>query len=147
MAAFFPSELEWPYAAAGGIENRTYPWPDGQNPSSSFAIYGYCGSGGSLECLSKDIPNVGKAKDGLGKWGQLDLAGSMWEWVLDNHSDFFPQDPCVDCADVNDGTARVIRGGSWKEDTTALQSANRNSYDPPISAWQNVGIRCARLAL
>ncbi len=75
-----PTEAEWNYAAAGGDEQRPYPWGT-QDPDPTRAVFG-CPS----DTMSCPIPAVGSAPLGQGKWKQLDLAGSMAEWTLDYFS-------------------------------------------------------------
>lgn len=144
---FLPSEIEWQYAAAGGAENRMYPWT-GTQVDTDHALYGYCGNGVSSDCTVASILDVGSKSAGAGKWDQMDLAGSMWEWVLDTYSSIagFPaQDPCDDCATLDPAsTDRIIRGGSWYEDASYLTTDKRIYYDPPDTGWHNVGVRCAR---
>ncbi len=100
-----PTEAEWNYAAVGGNEQRAYPWGD-EAPSQELAVYG-CDTTMTV-C---PIPSVGsKSPAGDGKWGQADLAGSLFEWVLDYHADL--TETCNNCAALTDGGyGRGSRGG------------------------------------
>ncbi|MGK3986954.1 SUMF1/EgtB/PvdO family nonheme iron enzyme [Sorangium sp. So ce136] len=140
------TEAEWNYAAAGGNEQREYPW---SNPASSmtldgtYAVYDCTGDGSaSGTCAFSDTQPVGsRSPAGDGKWGQADLAGNMWEWVLDWYGDH-PM-PCNDCANMISGSRRVFRGGGWSYSTSYLLSSRRY-YGDPSNRDSYVGARCAR---
>jgi formylglycine-generating enzyme required for sulfatase activity len=150
---FLPSAAEWEYAAAGGSQQREYPWGSTEpGTNSQYAIYdGYYPDGGPpdaapgtpgpcidrLSCLAP----VGTATRGAGPWGQLDLAGSMWEWNIDWYAPYV--DPCTDCANVAAGSYRLTRGGSFIDATWTLHPASI-SYDPPANRHFYYGFRCAR---
>jgi formylglycine-generating enzyme len=139
---FLPTEMEWHFAAAAGTENRMYSWVGG-NLDIEHALYGACGKGVSEGCDLNNILEVGSKPAGAGKWGHLDLVGSVWEWILDSPSGQYPaQQPCNDCASLGVSGYRTIRGGSWPEDDSYMPVARRNE-DPADSVWYNVGIRCA----
>jgi len=86
------------------------------------------------------IAPVGTATLGAGLWGQLDLAGDMWEWNLDWYA---PYAECTDCANVSASTTRLIRGGYFGSQVSDLLppfrgrivGSNRNL---------NLGFRCSR---
>lgn len=140
---FLPSELDWQAAATGGNENRMYAWA-GTTLDADHALYGACDTGVSSKCDLSSILEVGSKPAGAGKWGHLDLIGSVWEWILDspNDSKLPVSQPCTDCASLGVSNYRSIRGGSWAEDAS-YQSSTRRVSDPSDSTWYNVGIRCA----
>src|SRR5206468_1762189 len=100
---FLPSEAEWNYAAAGGNEQRAYPW---LNPATSTAIdctrANYSPSPGNycyfLSAGHGSTNDVGsESRLGDGKYGQADLTGNVWEWTLDWWYDGSYPSTCNDC--------------------------------------------------
>jgi len=135
------TEAEWNYAAAGGSEQRVYPWsiPPASSPiDDSYLVY----CGGSCD----GTQNVGsKSPKGDGKWGHSDLAGNLWEWTLDWYRSPYVT-PCENCADLEESPTRVMRGGSFFDTFNAdsdFWSSNRNAYNP-LFHDRSVGARCAR---
>jgi sulfatase modifying factor 1 len=136
---FLPSEAEWEYAAAGGNQQRAYPW--------GSAAPGF---GGDFSGL---LP-VGTAPAGAGLWGQLDLAGEVWQWVLDTYTGY--SNPCVDCANVSISSSnQVYRGGGASNCDTiwpgvAVPSFRCDYGGPPpfgtirANNYGLVGVRCAQ---
>jgi formylglycine-generating enzyme required for sulfatase activity len=149
---FLPSDQEWKYAATGGSQQREYPWgAQAPGSSSQYAISGeypdqcYYPSGALAVCAGLvNIAPVGTATLGAGRWGQLDLAGLVNDWVLD----WAPVQPfgCVDCAQVTptqfgDEPMRVVRGSSFAQQAQPASWAN--SAAPTVRVPQ-FGFRCAR---
>jgi sulfatase modifying factor 1 len=137
-----PTEAEWEYAATGGDGGYPYPWGD-EAPSASLATYACNGDGDvSGPCSSQEITPVGSHPLGKGRYGQFDLAGSMWEWALDAYADYAPT--CDDCANLT-GSTRLWRGGSWYSQVTQISPRFRASRDAATLTVESryVGFRCA----
>ena len=130
-----PTELEWNYAAAGGSEQRTYPW--GAATADESLVLLDCQIDGPT-CIRR----TGSKPLGNGKWGHADLAGSMAEWTLDYHGEL--PSPCASCANLTDGGfGRELRGGDFSRSSTAVHTWSRlGSIPEGVQDYQ--GIRCAR---
>ncbi len=133
------TEAEWNYAAAGGNEQRYYPW---SSPASSTTIddtYAvYCGG-------SCSIRNVGsKSPKGDGKWGHADLAGNVWEWGLDGWATLSYPPDCDNCAKLAGTANRTIRGGCMGNPPSYLRAAYSDGNIPDFRTYAQGG-RCVRL--
>jgi formylglycine-generating enzyme required for sulfatase activity len=139
-----PSEAEWEYAAAGGAQNRLYPWGN-STPEVARANFGSSNNSPKIVVGSKLRTN---GTGGNGYFNHADLAGSMWEWVFDGYNGTYygttaAPVSCKNCVNVTNPTDRVFRGGGWSFDAIYLRGAFR-SYRPHTSRLNYVGFRCAR---
>jgi len=156
---FLPSEAEWKYAAAGGDEQRRYPWgTTAPGSKNEYAIYDCCYPSGQCSAASGrdtctglvNIATVGFASKGVGRYGQIDLVGNVWEWNVDRFANYV--NPCRDCAYLTGNTAnRVLPGAGFhtgaNQGSSLLYSYNRTSVSYNADTYRGdyaVGLRCAR---
>jgi formylglycine-generating enzyme required for sulfatase activity len=144
---FLPSAAEWEYAAVGGGQAREYPWGStAPGTTNQYAIYGcyYPDAGG--DCIDSPLAPVGTAELGAGRWGQLDLAGEVYEWVLDAYDwpDLPTSTPCMNCANCTSTLGKLQDGCSSGCTAQELASMTDGSGGPPTNRDGMIGFRCAR---
>ena len=146
-ATYLPTEAEWNFAASGGSAQRAYPWSmpsDDLTIDCSHANYEIDTPAGS-DCQS-GAGRVGiESPKGDGMWGHTDLAGNVWEWVLDWDASPYATSACTDCANLVPSTARNIRGGSFVYNAPYQRAATRKAL-PPNNTFADLGFRCAKSA-
>jgi sulfatase modifying factor 1 len=142
-----PTEAEWEFAAAGGEENRLFPWGSG-SPTAARATYGCLGVG-DASCTTEDLRIVGSARAaGHGRFFHNDLAGSLDEFVRDTYfADYtLPSASGTDvvavASDAN-GNQAQIRGGSYLSLGSSLRAAARRTALRNVGN-HTIGFRCAR---
>jgi len=118
-----PAEAQWELAARGG-EGRSYPWGE-DAPGSRLANYGY---------RVGDTSELPGYPDGATPEGALDMAGNVWEWVLDGYAPDYQPAP--------DLAIKVIRGGSFGSLAEDIAAYVRESEHQDATA-STIGFRCA----
>jgi formylglycine-generating enzyme required for sulfatase activity len=130
-----PTDAEWEYACRAGT---TTPFHYGAALSSQQAnVFGGAPYGGGDVGPTLSRPTtVGSYPPNA--FGLHDMHGNVWQWVKDCHVDNPPagKDP-----EVAEGTARVVRGGSWLNPPSSARAAQRHTRSEPQVSGNYLGFR------
>ncbi|MCY2979578.1 MAG: SUMF1/EgtB/PvdO family nonheme iron enzyme, partial [Planctomycetota bacterium] len=107
-----PKEYEWEYAAKAGTPwDQNYWWGDEFDETKCNAE----------RKVGHTTPPVAAHAN---PWGLQDMLGNVWEWCEDWYYAEYDRNH------VDEGSYRVLRGGSWIGSAGFCRSANRNRYIP-----------------
>ncbi|MDR4516607.1 MAG: formylglycine-generating enzyme family protein [Nitrosomonas sp.] len=146
-----PTEAEWEYAARANSNTTRFYKDDRQCDYANGAgletrsVTGYDFT--IAECRDPYVYTAPVGRFKSNDFGLYDILGNVMEWTQDFWHNSYINAP-------TDGTAwlekkwkvdeyRVVRGGSWKDSSQFLRSADRLRLDPEI-ALNNLGFRIAR---
>ena len=129
-----PTEAEWEFAARVGSTTKYHFG----NDESQLCLYAnHADISTDFDWRNESCADgVGKRTAEVGSYrpnslGLYDIHGNVWEWVQDCWNDSYVGAPTDGSAWTNgDCSQRMSRGGSWREDASALRSAARNWYSP-----------------
>jgi formylglycine-generating enzyme len=136
-----PSEGQWEFMASQQFSS-TYPWGTDTPSCDRVLMFGNESSG----CDQMRTNPVCSKEKGNSKEGICDLVGSVWEWVLDIHTQREPgsisAQPSCDSqkCDKNIVAKRVSKGGSWVNGSIS-QSAKVRDYTNPAYMFNFKGFR------
>jgi len=127
-----PTEAEWEFAARAGTQTA-YSFGNDPRALEDFGVF---------TKNSKNQTAVVKSKK-PNDLGLYDVHGNVWEWVQDAYKSDLGKAPQIDPIFFDQGSFRVIRGGSWIGSAVGLRSAFR-SRDSPDYRGDDLGFRLVR---
>ena len=137
---FLPSEAEWGFAAAGGDEQRLFPWSTATNSTIDCTYANYADFEAGTSCSNQVVRAGFFDPKADGRWGQADLVGNVAEWTLDFFQDYV--NPCADCVNLLPGQT-VLAGGCLYPIPGSPYPSSR-IHDTTARRSRGFGLRCAR---
>jgi formylglycine-generating enzyme required for sulfatase activity len=130
-----PSEAERECAARAGTTTARY-WGEDVGKPGEHAHFGVPWGSSKGHC------QVGSCKPNT--FGLHDMLGNVREWTADRWHDNYTGAPYDGSTwSIGGAAARVIRGGSWFDDTQYVRAAARSWFAPGYRTGY-IGFRCAR---
>ena len=148
-----PSEAEWEYAARAGRGGNfagdldSFAWYLNNSGRTRLDAPIIVVTGGE-NYVKRLLDNGGGAHPVGTKranaFGLYDMTGNVWEWCEDVSHSNYQGAPADGSSWVTDGNAkyRIVRGGSWINDTSNLHSGYRSGFAPEGHSFQQ-GFRIA----
>ncbi len=126
-----PTEAEWEFVAKAGRQNNYFVF-SGSNSAEPVAWF-YGNSGATLQAVKQKQPN---------QYGVYDLSGNAAEWVWNWYA-LYSQSVDMPFAGPDNGTDKVVRGGSFKSQPEELR-VTRREYAKPYAKEDDIGFRVVR---
>ena len=133
-----PTEAEWVKAARGDTM-RAYPWGD-EEPNCNLANSRDDRMGA---CVGDTAP-VGSYPLGASPYGVMDMAGNVWEWMMDYYAvglDGTREN--IDPTTVSLDYPRTVKGGAWDYSWSWMRIAYNSDHGPDEHKI-SFGFRCMR---
>jgi formylglycine-generating enzyme required for sulfatase activity len=135
-----PTEVEWEFAARGGLQSRGVVYAGSDNLDEVGWYWKNSGDKpldgewdwDKIKANKGKTQPVGRLKPN--ELGLYDMSGNVWEWCADWHGKFPAQLP-VGFAGAESGSGRVLRGGSWLFNAFNCRVAYRFDNFPDIRGF------------
>jgi formylglycine-generating enzyme required for sulfatase activity len=129
-----PTEAQWEYACRAGTDTEFYTGNDKTHLDQ--AGWYSSNSQGQTHPVGKKAPN---------DFNLYDMHGNVWEWCLDWYdSDYYSEcnkkGVVSNPAGPENGSGRVLRGGSWVGGEQGCRSASRDNGHPEFR-YGSIGFR------
>lgn len=127
-----PTEAEWEFAARGGKKSQNFYY-SGSNNAAEVSWF-------SVKTEDKLHP-VGQKK--ANELGLFDMSGNVWEWCSDIYAaDYYSKSPADNPTGPQEGKDKVLRGGSWYNQSFDSRVTARYRFYPTFRTNAN-GFRLA----
>ena len=127
LALRLPTEAQWEYACRAGSTTPRYGELD------AVAWHGG-NSGGETHPVKQKQANA---------WGLYDMLGNVYEWTADRAYRSYQPGAVTNPTGPEEGSYRVVRGGSWGHSARSVRAAFRGG-DPPGYRFGYLGFRLSR---
>lgn len=125
-----PTEAEWEYACRSGSSTR-FCYGDNEDGLGEYAWYGKKESEFRAEPVGVKNPNA---------FGLHDMHGNVGEWCWDYYGKYHSASQ-ADPVGPSDGDGRVVRGGSYNDNSAGCRSAGRNCHSASDETDDFIGFR------
>jgi formylglycine-generating enzyme len=137
-----PSEVEWEYAARGGMQNAMYPWggPYTTDEKACFLANfkpdnnSYAADGAMYTAEARSFKPNG--------YNLYNMSGNVAEWCEDAYDQgaYLTNSKLKPKANASENPIKVVRGGSWRDVAYFLQVSTRDK-EHMDSARSFIGFR------
>ncbi len=128
-----PTEPEWEFLAAGGVRKERYPGTNIPDDAGDY-VRSHDSSIAESFFVGSKKPNA---------FGLYDMGGNVAEWI----ADYYPKYPQPgiepEWFDLENFDMRILRGGSYAQNTPAARTAKRAGTLQDVRSEMN-GFRCVR---
>ncbi len=125
-----PSESEWEYACRAGTTTPYY-WGTDVNLADKYAW--------TVRNAKRKTNPVAQLEPNA--WGLYDMAGNVWEWMLDDYDDY-AKTPTDGSPALPGLMTKVLRGGGWGSGAHPYSvSSNGRYFSAKTNASNDVGFR------
>ncbi|MBQ9494731.1 MAG: formylglycine-generating enzyme family protein, partial [Treponema sp.] len=118
-----PTEAEWECAARGGIADTSNRVWAGTATESELAEYAWY-------TINSDNKTHEEKKKPANGYGLYDMSGNVLEWCWDWYGDTYSASAESDPTGPSSGSARVLRGGSWRDNAQYCAVSSRDNGSP-----------------
>lgn len=141
LGKHLPTEAQWEYACRAGTETAFHYGNSISSDQANFDGRNPYGGVQAGQSKNKTVP-VGSYQPN--NWGLYDMHGNVAEWCADWYDPiYYGNTTDKDPAGPSNGKLKVVRGGSWNNEGSALRSGKRAAYNPELKL-SNIGFRCVK---